>query len=427
LPSSAAAYRCLGRRAVLLGVLLLTLLMAGDLARGAAAPVKGGRAAAKSGGRGGKPTKGARARKKTPPKPKTRKQKIQRLRNKLSNLKQQKAEQRAELRVTKRTQRRLADQLNETYERLETARDHLRRSKTRLATADRAVRASSRRLAGAEKRLRVHQRRLSRRIASSYQEGAVTYTDVVLGSRSLGDFLDRRYYVSRVMHRDAELLSGLRLARQQVALERRGLLERKATLAEAHHDNQQRLAAVTADAREYRRMLRSIAQERALQEQRLAELEEDSQDVQRALAAEMAQPLANPGGYRALPGWSGKMFRPANGPIRSRFGVRYHPVLKYYRAHTGVDIGAPPGAPVFAAAAGEVFSASWRGGYGRCIILLHGGGVSTLYGHLSGISVQSGQTVRRGQVIGAVGSTGLSTGPHLHFEVRRNGAPVNPL
>jgi murein DD-endopeptidase MepM/ murein hydrolase activator NlpD len=82
---------------------------------------------------------------------------------------------------------------------------------------------------------------------------------------------------------------------------------------------------------------------------------------------------------------------------------------------------------VHAAADGEVFFASWRGGYGQCVILLHGGGMSTLYGHLSRIAVRPGEKVRRGQSIGAVGSTGLATGPHLHFELRRNGAPVNPL
>jgi murein DD-endopeptidase MepM/ murein hydrolase activator NlpD len=121
------------------------------------------------------------------------------------------------------------------------------------------------------------------------------------------------------------------------------------------------------------------------------------------------------------------LMRPVPGRIASRFGPRYHPILHYSRMHTGVDFSGGTGTPVRAASTGEVFSASWRGGYGQCIILLHGGGMSTLYGHLSRIYVRPGQGVKRGQVIGAIGSTGLSTGPHLHFELRRNGAPVNPL
>jgi murein DD-endopeptidase MepM/ murein hydrolase activator NlpD len=104
-----------------------------------------------------------------------------------------------------------------------------------------------------------------------------------------------------------------------------------------------------------------------------------------------------------------------------------HPILGRMKLHTGVDFGAPIGSPVVSAAAGEIFTAGWCGGYGRCIIILHGNGISTLYGHLSSILVSEGEYVKRGQVIGLVGSTGFSTGPHLHWEVRHNGRPVNPM
>ena len=95
--------------------------------------------------------------------------------------------------------------------------------------------------------------------------------------------------------------------------------------------------------------------------------------------------------------------------------------------HTGIDIGAPSGAPIVAAAAGTVLVAGWEEGYGNTVVIDHGGGIATLYGHQSSIAVAVGQSVTRGQVIGAVGSTGHSTGPHLHFEVRVNGSPVDPL
>ena len=104
-----------------------------------------------------------------------------------------------------------------------------------------------------------------------------------------------------------------------------------------------------------------------------------------------------------------------------------HPILHYRRMHTGVDIAAPRGTPIRAAAKGMVVYAGWRGGYGKCVIIDHGSGVATLYAHMSRISVSRGQIVNRGAVIGTVGSTGLATGPHLHFEVRKFGRPVNPL
>lgn len=118
---------------------------------------------------------------------------------------------------------------------------------------------------------------------------------------------------------------------------------------------------------------------------------------------------------------------PANGPITSYFGNRYHPILHFTRFHAGVDIGAGWGSPIVAAADGQVVVAGWSGGYGREVQIAHGGGVVSLYGHMSGIVASPGSYVRRGQIIGYVGSSGLSTGPHLHFEVRQNGSPVNPL
>jgi murein DD-endopeptidase MepM/ murein hydrolase activator NlpD len=124
---------------------------------------------------------------------------------------------------------------------------------------------------------------------------------------------------------------------------------------------------------------------------------------------------------------SDTMRMPVAGRITSGFGERFHPVLGYERFHAGVDLGAPAGTPIVAAANGRVISAGWRGGYGQEVSISHSGGLETRYGHMSRIAAFAGELVRRGEVIGYVGSTGMSTGPHLHFEVRRNGTPVNPL
>ena len=117
---------------------------------------------------------------------------------------------------------------------------------------------------------------------------------------------------------------------------------------------------------------------------------------------------------------------PVHGRVTSGFGERFHPILGYQRFHAGLDLAAAYGTPIVAAADGRVVSAGWRGGYGQAVSVAHGGGVQTLYGHMSRIAAYGGELVHRGQVIGYVGSTGLSTGPHLHFEVTRNGRPVNP-
>ena len=121
------------------------------------------------------------------------------------------------------------------------------------------------------------------------------------------------------------------------------------------------------------------------------------------------------------------MRMPVNGRVSSGFGERFHPILGYERFHAGVDLAAGYGTPIVAAADGRVVSAGWRGGYGQEVAIAHNDGLQTLYGHMSRIAAHSGEMVRRGDVIGYVGSTGLSTGPHLHFEVLKNGRPVNPL
>ncbi|HEX7952005.1 MAG TPA: M23 family metallopeptidase [Burkholderiales bacterium] len=113
--------------------------------------------------------------------------------------------------------------------------------------------------------------------------------------------------------------------------------------------------------------------------------------------------------------------------LTSSFGFRQHPLLGVVRAHSGIDLAASSGSPIFATSDGRVGTADWRGGYGLFVALDHGGGVQTRYGHMSRLNVFPGQQVRKGDVIGFVGSTGLSTGPHLHYEVRLNGQAVNPI
>ena len=128
---------------------------------------------------------------------------------------------------------------------------------------------------------------------------------------------------------------------------------------------------------------------------------------------------------------SGPFVRPAGLPVRtnaisSSFGTRWHPLMGGYRFHAGIDLAAAMGAPIFATSSGTVAAAGWCGGYGNCVTIDHGDGCFTLYGHLSRVDVATGQRVGSGQALGLVGSTGNSTGPHLHYEVRINGRPVDP-
>jgi murein DD-endopeptidase MepM/ murein hydrolase activator NlpD len=131
--------------------------------------------------------------------------------------------------------------------------------------------------------------------------------------------------------------------------------------------------------------------------------------------------------FGGFSGATGGLIWPVAAPITSTFGMRYHPILHITRMHKGIDFGAHWGQPIVAAADGQVVRAGWAGGYGQQVKLAHGGGLDTSYNHMSRMVVAPGQVVRQGQLIGYVGSTGLSTGPHLHFEVTRGGVAVNPM
>ena len=121
------------------------------------------------------------------------------------------------------------------------------------------------------------------------------------------------------------------------------------------------------------------------------------------------------------------MIWPVAARITSGFGRRVHPILRFSRMHNGIDFGASWGTPIHAAADGQVTKAGWAGGYGRQVRITHGEGMATSYSHMSRMVVEPGTFVRQGQLIGYVGSSGLSTGPHLHYEVLRGGTPVDPM
>jgi murein DD-endopeptidase MepM/ murein hydrolase activator NlpD len=167
-------------------------------------------------------------------------------------------------------------------------------------------------------------------------------------------------------------------------------------------------------------VLERVRARRSTYEAELAAIDAVSSSIAGILAARQAGQLAVP----AVPGMLRVPLRGAR--LTSPFGLRVHPIYGTVRLHAGMDLAAPTGTPVKAAADAVVVRAAAHGGYGLAVVLDHGGALATLYGHLSRLDVQPGDVVRRGDRIGLVGSTGASTGPHLHFEVRVRGTPVDP-
>ena len=318
-------------------------------------------------------------------------------------------------------------------------------------------------LDAAEKTLARHNDALRRRLVDAYERGDLGYVNVLLSSTSFSDFVERWDDIRYLIAANQKTVRERRDAERGVARARAGLESQEAILAanqerEQHAKFQlaslaaQRVQLVSAADADRRSTATEVAhledltaeQEASLEEMiRQRQREEEArraaeaarlaaESAQRRRSAQLASPQQPPGTQvpaaagiesEASPGdfsW------PASGPITSPFGMRSNPMGGGFEMHPGIDIGAPMGSTITAASSGRVIFAGVYGGYGNAIIIDHGESTTTLYGHCSQIFVANGQDVQRGQAIGAVGSTGESTGPHLHFEVRVNGSPVDP-
>jgi murein DD-endopeptidase MepM/ murein hydrolase activator NlpD len=290
--------------------------------------------------------------------------------------------------------------------------------------------------------LEVQARLLSRtdvftsRAVAIYEAGPDAVVDGLLSSQSFGDLLDRYDYYKSALNSDSQIIDRIQLLREGVKSRQsliqhkeQKILEAKQRL-EADRAGVARTRAQRNDVLERRRkavadkksLLRSIRSHRARLHDVAGRLQRESQRIEVFIATTEAQAQGV-----AMPHGVGRLLWPAAGPITSPFGMREDPVLHRYQLHAGIDIGAPYGASVAAAAAGTVIFDGVMTGYGNVVVIDHGDGLSTLYAHLSGYSVAIGQRVTRGEHVAKVGCTGLCTGPHLHFEVRIGGKPVDPV
>ncbi len=285
-------------------------------------------------------------------------------------------------------------------------------------------------LAEAEARLLAQQKAFEQRIVLTYKASDLSYLDVLLNSTSFEDLVSRLRVVQDMIGGENDLVGQLEATRNEVEAERDAVQQDEteaARLASQLEEKRSELAALKA-AQEAQRL--EVVQARAAKRDKLKAVEHNLGQLRREEDNLLAQSRrltgiinGNSGGGHG----TGSMVWPTHGTVVSGFGWRMHPILHTRRMHTGIDIAAGMGTAIVAADAGKVIYATWMSGYGNTTIIDHGGGISTLYAHQSSIRVSFGETVGKGELIGYVGSTGFSTGPHLHFEVRVNGSPVDPM
>lgn len=325
---------------------------------------------------------------------------------------------------------------------LDTANARLQSIQTKQAEINAQIAQTQNEIVKMEAYLKTRQDVLNRRVRAIYMHGQLNYLEVILGANSFSDFANRVELLKRVIRSDYNLI--LEIQKQKAAIEaKKAQLEEDkrqldALAAEAEKTRQE-IAKKKAEQQKVLDAAKSnkaaaaqmeqdlnaqLASVRNLIQQRLAAAEADRQAAQQQAASDDEGGGGSDDNY--VQG-TGAMGWPCSGPITSPFGYRTHPIFGTTIFHAGIDIGVDYGTPIHAADSGVVVYSGWISGYGNAVIIDHGGGISTLYGHNQSLAVSEGQSVSKGSVIAYAGSTGNSTGPHCHFEVDVNGSPVNPM
>jgi len=346
------------------------------------------------------------------------------LRGKLSAVSQKMKAVRSQLRQAKRSEADIAADLDSIRHQLAKTRARLDDAKEHLAAAQREQKKVALALADSEQRLHSRELLLAQRMAANYRQGPVRYASVILGARSMGELVTRATFVRSVVQYDARLIEQIKQSRAEVLQWKAQVDQKTAEVAAVKVELGARQDEEAAEVQRRREVLVEARERRAEFEAQLDALQEDSSEIASRLRSLEETPV---GRVRRMIAFTGGFIHPVDAPITSGFGMRYHPILHYTRLHAGVDFGASMGTPIEAAASGVVVFSGVMHGYGNVVVIDHGGGMSTLYGHCSARLVSEGQTVAKGQLIARVGMSGLATGPHLHFEIRRNGSPIDPM
>lgn len=257
-----------------------------------------------------------------------------------------------------------------------------------------------------KKEMNERQDGLNARLRTMYKNGSIGYLEVILGSHSISEFISNVEMIKRIYKNDQDVLQTLK--------EQKKVLEKKEAKLQ---EEQNKLKKLQDEAKAKEEELKARCDKYKSQ---IAKLEKQAEQVRADIAAKQNPNRKYEGGAFSWPA-------PSSHIITSNFGWRIHPVYGYGKGHTGVDIGISYGTVVAAASGTVIVAQGGYGGYGNAIVIDHGSGISTLYGHLSQFKVHTGQHVSKGQAIAVSGNTGVSTGPHLHFEVRISGNPVNPM
>ncbi|MBQ4347041.1 MAG: peptidoglycan DD-metalloendopeptidase family protein, partial [Firmicutes bacterium] len=360
---------------------------------------------------------------------------VAQLRQEQQALQQKKKDLQAALENVKALQQEIAAEIIELDIKVTEAEYELNLVLDELADAEERLAQSEQDLANARDAKVRHTELFKTRIKYIHENGNIGYLDIIMDSRNITDLLSRMQYVNDIMEYDRDTLNELVRIEELIDKKTQEIAEEKANIEVVAAEKQQRADELEALMKEKQATAAKYEADEASYERSLEQWEADSANVekliQQALAAEAAAAEAarNAGNSSPAPTYSGGAFVwpvPSSSRVSSGYGYRDRVFGSGTEFHTGIDIPAGYGNDVIAAEGGKVITSKYVSGYGYTVIINHGSGVTSLYGHNSKLLVSVGDTVSKGQTIALIGSTGNSTGNHLHFEVRLNGSHQNP-
>jgi len=354
----------------------------------------------------------------------------QSIEDELSEGKEEKEQTQKKIEEAKANETRYTNEVSQVENQLLTALSELSDLNDRLSDAKSKVDQATVEIVLKEEELRVIEGKLdqnlqilSDRVVYTYKKGANHILELLLDVSTFVEFNSNLKLVNIFTRQGNDNVQQIKEKRDAVLSMKKVIIE----LREMQKDHQEEIAGLVNQAEDKAEEIEDLYGEKKYllsktkaDKAALIKMEDELAEKEKELIRILES-------YRYGIPPSGKLLWPSAGPFLSGFGYRIHPILGINRLHAGIDIGSPYGTAVKAAAGGKIIQAGYFGGYGYSIIIYHGGGYATWYAHLSGINVSLNQMVERGYVIGRVGSTGFSTGPHLHFEIRINGVPQNPM
>lgn len=348
------------------------------------------------------------------------KTKIQQGKAELETIETQMGAKKGKLEDSRRKARTAYQELREVERVLSRAEGELSSVQGNLHTVEGQISENEEFLHAAQKRLDERTKAYNHRIRNIYMHGQVNYLDVLLGAKDFSDFTTRFELLLRIIRNDIALIDDIKKDQAYVKEQQDKLKADRIQMRKLRDEALTKKQEVSTTRQQRRVVFDQAAAERNQAEREYNDLMSTSNKIK-----DMIKRIES--GGKVIGSGTGVMIWPVRGQITSPFGWRTHPIFGTRKFHSGIDIAANYGVPVVAADEGVVISSGWMGGYGNTVVIDHGSGTSTLYAHNSELWVRNGEKVAKGQTIALIGSTGYSTGPHSHFEVRRHGEVTNPL